>query len=93
MNLRPKCSREKPWLGKETGGFERDKECKVRGKNDDETMRVALVTSNSVYYAEAFSSLYIPKASLSYSTQFVLTETEQKAYEWLINNAYKDYAE
>ena len=92
MNLRPKCSREKPWLGKETGGFDRDKECKVRGKNDDETMRVALVTSNSVYYAEAFSSLYIPKASLSFSTQFVLSETEQKAYDWLINNAYKDYS-
>ena len=93
MNLRPKCSREKPWLGKETGGFEKDKECKVRGKNEDETMRVALVTSNSVYYAEAFSSLYIPKASLSFSSQFKLSETEQKAYEWLSNNAYKDYVE
>ena len=92
MNLRPKCSREKPWLGKETGGFERDKECKVRGKNDDETMRIALVTSNSVYYAEVFSSLYIPKASVSFSSQFVLSETEQKAYDWLINNAYKDYS-
>ena len=91
MNLRPKCSKEKPWLGKETGGFERDKECKVRGKDEDETMRVALVTSNSVYYAEAFSSLYVPKACLSYSAQFALTESEQKAYEWLNNNAFKDY--
>lgn len=93
MNLRPKCSREKPWLWKETGGFEKDSECKVRGKNADETMRVALVTSNSVYYAETFSSLYIPKESLSFSSPFVLSETEQKAYEWLINEAYKDYSE
>ena len=93
MNLRPKCSREKPWIGKETGGFEKDKECKVRGKDEDETMRVALVSSNSVYYAEAFSSLYIPKESLSFSSPFELSNLEQKAYEWLCNNAYKHYSE
>lgn len=93
MNLRPKCSREKPWIGKENGAFEKDKECKSRTKNDDETMRVALVTSNSVYYADAFSSLYIPKSCLSNGSQLTLTEKEQSAFEWLNNNAYKDYIE
>lgn len=88
MNLRPKCSREKPWLGKENVSFEKDKECKVMTRDEDETMRVALVTSNSVYYAETFSSLYIPKVSISQCSGFVLTEQEQKAYEWLSNNAY-----
>ena len=87
MNLRPKCSREKPWLWKETDGFEKDSKCKVRGKDADETMRVALVTSNSVYYAETFSSLYIPKE------MFVLSETEeQKAYKWLIDKYDNDYS-
>lgn len=92
MNLRPKCSREKPWMEKDGSCFEKDKECKVRNKDEDETMRVALVTSNSVYYAETFSSLYIPKSNLAVDSQVVLNETEQKAYEWLCNNAYKGFA-
>lgn len=48
MNLKPKCSGEKPWLGV---GSPADK-C-------DEPMRVALLTSSGVYFADQVSSLYV----------------------------------
>jgi hypothetical protein len=52
MNLRTICAGEKPW--------------EENSKNDDcrEKMRWTMVTSNSVYYAENFSSLYIPSQYL-----------------------------
>lgn len=93
MNLRPKCSREKPWMGKNTGSFEKDKECKSHINSEDETMRVALVTSNSVYYAQTFSSLYIPGDSIIDGTDTILNEKEKSAYSWLCENAFKKYIE
>lgn len=55
MNLQPLCPGERPWEGK--GVY---KICKKENTSERSTMKWALVTSNSVYYAEDFSSLYIP---------------------------------
>lgn len=62
MNLQPLCHGDRPWEG--IGVRERSA-C----KNEDgsrTTMKWALVTSNSVYYAESFSSLYIPDKYKTY---------------------------
>ena len=55
MNIRPRCHGEKPWIGDP-----QDNQQTAARENCDQRMRWALVTSNSVYYAEGFSSLYIP---------------------------------
>lgn len=54
MNIKPYCRGERPWIGKENT-YER---CQSSGKKV--MMQVAMVTSNSIYYASGFSSLYIP---------------------------------
>ena len=55
MNIKPYCRGERPWIDKDNT-YER---C---GTTDKKTkMQVAMVTSNSIYYANGFSSLYIPK--------------------------------
>lgn len=61
-SIKPYCIGEKPWeifnynnqliIPKET--------CFVNGQGIKESMRVALVTANNVYYANGFSSLFIP---------------------------------
>ena len=53
MNIRPRCRGEKPWVGDPSKDKNALEKC-------DQFMRWALVTSNSVYYAESFNSLYIP---------------------------------
>lgn len=56
MNLHPLCPGEKPWEGiaaHDTMPCRKD-------SGERSCMRWAMVTSNSVYYAENFSSLYIP---------------------------------
>lgn len=55
MNLQPLCPGDKPWEGI---GQQDYSACMQKNKHS--TMKWALVTSNSVYYAENFSSLYIP---------------------------------
>jgi len=55
MNIKPYCRGERPWIDKDNT-YER---CETTGKKT--TMQVAMVTSNSIYYANGFSSLYIPK--------------------------------
>lgn len=60
MNMRPKCCGEKPWVGDPQDNTQTNAR-----ENCDKRMRWALVTSNSVYYAEGFSSLYIPVELLS----------------------------
>lgn len=57
MNLQPLCPGERPWEGI---GFRDKVPCKKEGGNERSTMKWALVTSNSVYYAESFSSLFLP---------------------------------
>lgn len=54
MNLQPKCSCEKPW----EGIGRKDRECMQAGQPT--SMKWAIVTSNSVYFAENFTSLFIP---------------------------------
>ncbi len=55
MNLQPLCPGDKPWEGIGQRDF-----AACMQKHKRSTMKWALVTSNSVYYAESFSSLYIP---------------------------------
>jgi hypothetical protein len=60
MNIKPFCRAETPWNGL---GTHSDEPCKdIHGARG--TMQMALVTSNSVYYANSFSSLYIPPCYL-----------------------------
>jgi hypothetical protein len=58
MNLQPLCPGERPWEGI---GSKDSKACMNEAETGRSTMKWALVTSNSVYYAESFSSLYIPE--------------------------------
>lgn len=81
MNLQPLCRGEKPWEG--PGVYERVA-CKSENGSRS-TMKWALVTSNSVYYAESFSSLYIPdsyksEGALSFKLQLLLKLMEDKWY-------------
>lgn len=55
MNIKPYCRGERPWIDKDNT-YER---CMSIGQKTK--MQVAMVTSNSIYYASGFSSLYIPK--------------------------------
>ena len=57
MNLQPKCPGDKPWEGI---GSRDHVACVKRTTHEHSTMKWAMVTSNSVYYAENFSSLFIP---------------------------------
>ncbi len=60
MNIKPFCKGETPWNGI---GTKSDKQCKdTNGRRG--IMQMALVTSNSVYYADSFSSLFIPTCYL-----------------------------
>ena len=60
MNIKPFCKAETPWNGLGTNSNEFCKD--IHGARG--TMQMALVTSNSVYYANSFSSLYIPPCYL-----------------------------
>lgn len=62
-SLQPNCKGQKPWeielTNPEIIPFE---QCFISGEqqNGRETMQVSLVTANNVYYANGFSSLFIP---------------------------------
>lgn len=60
MNIKPYCKGETPWNGIATKST---KQCKA-ANGARSTMQMALATSNSVYYADSFSSLYIPACYL-----------------------------
>lgn len=74
MNIRPFCNCDKPWENS------RDHYCRdANGANN--TMRCVLATSNSVYYAQTESSLYIPQellpsGSLTHNAHVVLERLE-----------------
>lgn len=55
MNLQPLCPGDKPWEGVGKQDY-----AACMQKTEHTPMKWTLVTSNSVYYAESFSSLYIP---------------------------------
>ncbi|MFN8267918.1 MAG: DUF1998 domain-containing protein [Chitinophagales bacterium] len=62
-NLKPKCNGQKPWEIEITNPeFIPFEQCFISGEqqNGRETMQVSLVTANNVYYANGFSSLFIP---------------------------------
>lgn len=54
MNIKPYCRGERPWVNK----VHADERCMTSGQKT--MMQVAMVTSNGIYYASCFSSLYIP---------------------------------
>ena len=81
MNIHPFCKGETPWNGL---GSKSDDPCKdVSGGKG--VMQMALVTSNSVYYADSFSSLYIPPRYLDDS---ILPRHMQKTLDMLNNTWY-----
>ena len=80
MNIHPFCKGEAPWNGI---GSKSDTPCKdVNGGKG--VMQMALVTSNSVYYADSFSSLYIPPR---YLNNAILPNYMQKVLD-LLNNKW-----
>lgn len=77
MNIQPLCPGERPWEGP---GEREPGPCMKEDSHERSTMKWALVTSNSVYYAESFSSLYIPDVYGGLPTQLqrlldLMTET------------------
>lgn len=65
-NLKPCCPGQKPWeidLGQDSGVNIHTEDCYKGGDKSrgPEFMQLALVTGNNVYYANSFSSLYIPQ--------------------------------
>ena len=80
MNIHPFCKGETPWNGI---GSRSDQPCAdVNGAKG--VMQMALVTSNSVYYANSFSSLYIPP---KYLKDGVLPPHMQRVLD-LLNNTW-----
>lgn len=73
MNIKPLCPAETPWNGLDT----KEKSC-TDGYGERGIMQMALATSNSIYYADSFSSLYIPTcysehiSTMSHDVQEVL---------------------
>ena len=62
-SLEPYCFGQKPWeLDLDNPTITPYEYCYIRNdnKNGREKMRIALVTANNVYYANGFSSLFIP---------------------------------
>ena len=81
MNIHPFCKGDTPWNG---FGTKSDDSCKdVNGARG--VMQMALVTSNSVYYADSFSSLYIPP---KYLPDIALPPLLQKVLDLLNNRWY-----
>jgi len=81
MNIKPYCKGETPWNGI---GTKSNVQCKA-SNGTRSTMQMALVTSNSIYYADSFSSLYIPSCylpaiTLSPASQRVLDLLNTKWY-------------
>ena len=71
MNIHPFCKGDTPWNGLDSRS---DELCQdVNGNRS--VMQAVLVTSNSVYYANSFSSLYIPT---QYFPDSVLSDKLQK---------------
>ncbi len=81
MNIHPYCNGDTPWNG--IGSKSNEPCMDVNGKRG--VMQMALVTSNSVYYADSFSSLYIPPQYLQNS---ILPLHMQKTLDLLNNKWY-----
>ena len=83
MNIRPRCCGERPWVGDPQSDNSAHEDC-------NQIMRWALVTSNSVYYAESFNSLYIPndllRDQLNSGLNDVLESMVEKQNNWQSSN-------
>lgn len=82
MNLQPLCPGERPWEG--IGTYDHQS-CKKDNINERSTMKWAMVTSNSVYYGENFSSLYVPDC---YKVGKGLTTKQKGLLDLIINQWY-----
>lgn len=82
MNIKPFCKAETPWNGI---GTRSQDPCKDEYGNRT-TMQMALVTSNSIYYADSFSSLFIPT---EYLPNVTMSDKLQRVYQLLVNKWYK----
>lgn len=81
MNIHPFCKGDTPWNGI---GTKSEGPCKdVNGAKG--VMQMGLVTSNSVYYADSFSSLFIPP---QYLQNAILPRQMQKALDLLNSKWY-----
>lgn len=85
MNLQPLCPGDKPWEG-----VGKQDHAACMQKTEHTTMKWTLVTSNSVYYAESFSSLYIPDDYRKGVN--VLDEKLQKVLSLMIDKWFDKYA-
>jgi hypothetical protein len=81
MNIKPFCPSETPWNGI---GTKSKYSCKLpNGKHS--TMQLVLTTSNSVYYADSFSSLFIP---CCYLKDKVLDSKQSKVHSLIVDKWY-----
>ena len=89
-SLEPYCIGQKPWeLDTDNPDLIPFENCSINGeiKNGREKMRVALVTANNVYYANGFSSLFIPmhiaqnKSRELLESSIILEKKYQKHFE------------
>lgn len=67
MNIKPYCIGEKPWEPEQNYAWRSSRETCGTAANRT-IMRVAMVTSNSIYYALTQSSLYVPLTWTSQNT-------------------------
>ncbi|MCC8088861.1 MAG: DUF1998 domain-containing protein [Rikenellaceae bacterium] len=83
MNIKPFCRGTRPW---ESG--DRKESCRTSyGKT---IMQMALVTSNSIYYANTFSSLYVPEEYIE-KREGVLSESSSKMLTKIVDKIYPRY--
>lgn len=87
MNLQTKCRGERPW-DPDAQGNNPTGAC-VQPDGEDTKMRVAIVTSNAVYYFSNFSSLYVPEEMIK--TVAELTYDEERVLNY-VNKRYENKA-
>ncbi len=88
MNIQPLCPGEKTWEG--IGSIDHVP-CVKKTTHEHSTMKWAMVTSNSVYYAENFSSLFIPDCYRKGDNY--LDEKQQKVLSLMKDKWFAKYAE
>ncbi len=85
MSLKPKCHGDKPWENIRAY----DHTCKDDATGKASTMRYAMATSNSVYYADCLSSLLIPCCYFGEN----LSADQQKVLDLLKSRWFNKYKE
>ena len=107
-NLKPKCAGHKPWeIDPSNPKYLQFEKCHKNGNeegNSGEEMSVALVTANNTYYANGFSSLFIPMHLAENISQALkkamdaieanlskTTKTKEKYWEKNIEDDFEDF--